>query len=107
MGDIKKALKVPTFRWLPKHLNHIVENIVFKERNISFLAINALFRQQSTYEIEKDKGGFSDSFTVKDFVDLQPNDRLRIKAEWLEAAFYLDLHNNIIVTTAYSENDAT
>ena len=27
--------------------------------------------------------------------------------EWLEAAFYFDSHGNIIVTTAYSENDTT
>jgi len=38
--DLKLALKQPTFRWIPKHLNHIAENIAIKKRNISFLAIN-------------------------------------------------------------------
>jgi hypothetical protein len=105
MSDFKRALKSPTFRWLPKHLNHIAENIVFRKRNISFLSINALFRQQLTYHIEKDKGGFTGSYTVRDFVPLQPNDNLRTKEEWLEVAFYIDSLENIIVTTAYSEND--
>jgi hypothetical protein len=106
MSDLVKVLKSPRFRWLPKHLNHIAENIVFRKRNISFLAINALFRQQTTYQIEQDKGGFIGSYTVRDYVALQPNDRLRTKEEWLEVAFYIDSHGNIIVTTAYSENDA-
>ena len=43
--------KNPNFRWLPKHLHHITENIVFKNRNISFLAINALFRQTKTHTV--------------------------------------------------------
>jgi len=72
--QVKLALKQLNFRWKAKHLNHIVENIVFKKRNISFLAINALFRQKSA-KIE-------DSIT-----------------------FSLDRHYNIIVSTAYSEND--
>ena len=107
MSDLKNALKSPRFKWLPKHLNHITENIVFKKRNISFLAINALFRQQRTYQIEKDKSGFIGSYTIRDLVLFQPNDRLRTKEEWLEVAFYIDSHDNIIVTTAYSENDTT
>jgi hypothetical protein len=106
MSDLTRVLKSPKFRWLPKHLNHIAENIVFKRRNISFLAINALFKQQKTYEIEKDKGGFIGSYTVRDFVVSQPNDQLRTREEWLEVAFYINSHGNVIVTTAYSENDA-
>lgn len=50
--DLKLALKQPVFRWLPKHLNHIAENIVIKKRNISFLAINALFRLKD-YKVSK------------------------------------------------------
>ena len=46
MKELENALKQPHFRWLPKFLNHIAENIVIKKRNISFLAINALFRQK-------------------------------------------------------------
>ena len=107
MKDLDNVLKSLKFRWLPKHLNHIAENIVFKKRNVSFLAINALFRQKDTCYIEKDKNGFRGSYTIRDFVELQPKDMLRTKAEWLEVAFYLDSHDNIIVTTAYSENDTT
>jgi len=36
MSDINIAIKQLNFKWLPKHLNHIAENIVFKKRNISF-----------------------------------------------------------------------
>ena len=96
MSDLMRILKSPKFRWLPKHLNHIAENIVFQKRNISFLAINALFRQQSTYQIEQDKGDFIGSYTVRDYVTLQPNDKLRTKEEWLEVAFYIDSHDNIL-----------
>ena len=37
-----KAITLPNpvvFRWLPKFMNHIAENIVFKKRNISFFSI--------------------------------------------------------------------
>ena len=105
MNDLDNVLKLLKFRWLPKHLNHIAENIVFKKRNVSFLAINALFRQKETHKVEKSKTGFTNSYLVRDFVELQPKDMLRTRAEWLEAAFYFDSHGNIIVTTAYSEND--
>ena len=44
MKELKDILKQINFRWLPKHINHIAEHIVFDKRNISFLAINALFR---------------------------------------------------------------
>ncbi len=30
--DLKLALKQSIFRWLPKHLNHIAENIVIKKK---------------------------------------------------------------------------
>jgi hypothetical protein len=36
MKDLDYALTQKNFKWLPKHLNHIAENIVFKNRNISF-----------------------------------------------------------------------
>jgi hypothetical protein len=39
MSDLTRVLKSPKFKWLPKHLNHIAENIVFKRRNISFLEL--------------------------------------------------------------------
>ena len=45
MNELEKAFKQIHFKWLPKFLNHIAENIVIKKLNISFLAINALFRQ--------------------------------------------------------------
>ena len=105
MSETTKIPNPPTFRWYPKHLNHIAENIVFKKRNVSFLAINALFRQKETHKIavsNKDKG----HFVAQDFVDLQPNDLLRTKAEKLYVIFYLDKLNNIVVITAYSENDS-
>jgi hypothetical protein len=91
-------------KWLPKHLNHIAENIKLKNRNVSFLAINALFRQEEV-EIIVSPPPFRHSYILRGFVDLQPNDLLRTKAEILEVAFHLDKHNNIIVTTAYSESD--
>jgi hypothetical protein len=34
--ELNIAIKKLQFKWLPKHLNHIAENIVFKKRNISF-----------------------------------------------------------------------
>ena len=104
MSAIKIALKNPNIKWLPKHLNHIAENIIFKKRNISFLAIHALFRQKN-YLLEKSKPPFEESFIIKGLVPIQPNDKLRRKEENLFVAFYLDNQNNIIVITAYSESD--
>ncbi len=104
MENIKQVLHNPTFKWLPKHLNHIAENIVFKERNISFLAINALFRSKN-YFLEKCEPPFVDSYAISNFVEVQPNDLLRIKSEDLTVIFRIDNHNNIIVTTAYSKSD--
>lgn len=46
MTEIEEALKRLNFKWIPKHLYHIAENILFKKRNISFLAINYLFRNK-------------------------------------------------------------
>ena len=80
--DLKLALKQPIFRWLPKHLNHIAENIVIRKRNISFLAINALFRLKD-YEVSNAAMPFAGSFVL----------------------FRIDKHNNIIPITAYSESD--
>ena len=104
MSETSKIPNPPTFRWYPKHLNHIAENIVFKKRNISFLAINALFRQTKTHQIvdsEMENG----HFLIEDFVVLQKNDLLRTQAEKLSAVFYLDHLGNIVVVTAFSEND--
>ena len=98
--------KNPNFHWLPKHLQHITENIVFKNRNISFLAINALFKQTKTHTILPSDFG-NDHYLVEDFVDLQTNDRIRTKAERLIVVFTLDRHHNIIIKTAYSENDSS
>jgi hypothetical protein len=103
MTDLHQALKQKNFRWLPKHLNHIAENIVFKKRNISFLAINALFRQEN-FLIEIDPN-FSDSFIIVGYLPLLANDKLRTRAEILKVVFDIDKHNNIIPITAYSEND--
>ena len=105
MRAFDSILKTPQFKWLPKHLNHIAENIVFKKRNISFLAINAIFRQRQTCNIVASPPPFVDSYIIEDFVDLLPNDRLRKNAERLEVVFQIDKHNNIIVLTAFSEND--
>ncbi len=102
--QVKLALKQLNFRWKAKHLNHIVENIVFKKRNISFLAINALFRQKSA-KVEDSILPFRDSYIISDFVPVQKNDNLRKKADVLFVTFSLDRHYNIIVSTAYSEND--
>jgi len=76
--QVELALKQLNFRWKAKHLNHIVENIVFKKRNISFLAIN---------------------------VPVQKNDNLRMVEGFLSVAFYLDRHHNIIVLTAYTKSN--
>lgn len=98
------ALKQLNFRWKAKHLNHIVENIVFKKRNVSFLAINALFRQKDK-KVRKSDFPFKNSYIISGFVSIQKNDNLRKKARLLFVAFRLDKHLNIIVSTAYTEND--
>ena len=104
MNDVTAALKQPRFRWLSRHLNHIAENIVFKKRNVSFLAINALFRSKD-YIIQKDKPPFKKSYSIRGFVPIQKNDKLRLKAEELEVVFILDKYRNIVVITAHSESD--
>ena len=104
MENIKDLLKLPTFYWRPKHLQHIAENIVFKQRNVSFLAINALFRQQATYQIQESELG-NGHYIVEDFVQRQKNDYLRTQSEVLYAVFFFDKFGRIVVTTAYSEND--
>jgi hypothetical protein len=48
---------------------------------------------------------FINSFIIKGYIEVLPNDLLRIKAENLEVVFRLDEFNNIIVVTAYSESD--
>lgn len=102
--QVKAALKQLNFRWKAKHLNHIAENIVFKKRNISFLAINALFRQEEITVVNSPLP-FKGSYIIRGFVPIQKNDNLRKKADVLFVAFSLDRHFNIIVSTAYSEND--
>ncbi len=104
MTKINQALKQLNFRWLPKHLNHIAENIVIKQRNISFLAINYLFRE-AEYELFESKEPFKNSFIISGFVPVQKNDKLRNKPEKLFVVFRIDKHNNIIVITAFSESD--
>jgi hypothetical protein len=104
MNDINQALKQLNFKWIAKHLNHIAENIVLKKRNISFLAINYLFRE-AEYEIFDSKQPFKDSFVISGYVPLQKNDKLRNKPELLSVVFRLDNQNNIIVITAFSESD--
>ncbi|MEA2041243.1 MAG: hypothetical protein U9N85_01650 [Bacteroidota bacterium] len=89
---------------MPKHLNHIAENIVFKKRNISFLAINYLFRIKN-YKIFESKEQFKDSFIITGFVPVQKNDKLINKSEHLTVIFRINKYNNIIVITAYSETD--
>jgi hypothetical protein len=104
MKNLQQALKQKTFRWLPKHLNHIAENIVFKKRNVSFLAINKLFRQKSVIVNPSDYP-FKDSFIIIGYLDVLPNDNLRLKGEILRVAFQIDDKCNIIPLTAYSESD--
>jgi hypothetical protein len=70
MKDPTRYLRMLNFKWLPKHIQHITEHIVFDKRNISFLAINALFRQYKTHKIKPSEFG-NDNFMVKDFVPLQ------------------------------------
>ena len=103
MKDLNEVLRVIHFRWLPKHLQHIAENIIFKKRNISFLAINALF-QQKKYEVEP-SDFLNNHFKIVGFVDIQPNDLIRIRAEKLSVIFNIDKQGNIVVVTAFSEND--
>jgi hypothetical protein len=104
MKNLQQALKQKTFRWLPKHLNHIAENIVYKKRNISFLAINALFRQKLVVVNPSDYP-FKSSYIIKGYLDVLPNDGLRLKGEILRVAFQIDDKFNIIPLTAYSESD--
>jgi hypothetical protein len=104
---MKKQIEMPTnpiFHWLPKHLNHITENIVFKKRNVSFLAINKVFRQPDTSTIQPSELG-NEHFEIIDFVEKQPNDLSRTRAEMLKVVFRFDNKKNIIVITAISEND--
>ena len=104
MENLDIALNQLIFKWLPRHLNHIAENIVFKKRNISFLSINALFRLKQ-YDKSPAPPPFKDSFMLNGFVEVQQNDLLRLRAEHLTVIFKLDNHNNIIPITAYSESD--
>ena len=104
MNEIEQALKQINFIWLPKHLNHIAENIVLKKRNISFLAINYLFRNKN-YKVFKSNQQFQNSFIIIGFVPIQKNDKLRNKAEQLTVVFRLDKQKNIIVITAFSDTD--
>ena len=85
-------------------MNHLAENIAIKKRNISFLAINALFRQK-TFEIAKSASFYSDSYIIKGKVPLQKNDLLRTIEDELIVVFRLDRELNIIVITAYSSSD--
>ena len=86
MKNIEQVLKQTNFKWLPKHLNHIAENIIFKKRNISFLAINYLFRNKN-YEVFESKKQFKNSFMITGFVPIQKNDKLRNKSEQLTVIF--------------------
>ncbi len=104
MDQLEFALKKLTFKWLPKHLNHIAEKIVIDKRNISFLAINRLFRIKNK-KIAKSPEPFRNTYVVQGFVDTQKNDLLRTKEEELTVIFRIDKENNIIVITAYSESD--
>ena len=90
--------------YLRKHLNHIAENIVIKKRNISFLAINYLFRNRN-YNVFKAKEPFKNSYVLTGFVPMQKNDKLRNISENLTVIFRIDQHQNIIVITAFSESD--
>jgi hypothetical protein len=65
--ELNIAIKKLQFKWLPKHLNHIAENIVFKKRNISFLAINALFRSKSE-KVTVAEPPFINSFIIKGYI---------------------------------------
>ncbi len=104
MSDINTAFKQLNFKWLPKHLNHIAENIVFKKRNISFLAINALFRQKDV-KINSSETPFTNSFIISGIVPLQANDKLRSKVNKMSVIFRIDEQNNIIPITSFSVSD--
>ena len=104
LQKVREILKQPNFRWLPKHLNHIAESIKFKNRNVSFLAINAIFRSDN-FRLFKAPAPFESHFTINAFMPILPNDLLRTKAENLTVVFYLDKNQNIIPITAYSESD--
>ncbi len=104
LDQIRAILKHPTFRWLPKHLNHIAEHIKFDNRNISFIAINSLFRSKN-YHLEISPPPFENHYIISGYVAAQKNDLLHTKSEHLTVVFYIDKHNNIIPITAYSEND--
>jgi hypothetical protein len=104
LDHIRRILRQPTFRWLPKHMNHIAENIKIENRNISFLAINALFRSEND-QLEKSSAPFENHYLISGYVEVQKNDLLRTKSEYLTVIFYLDKHENVIPVTAYSESD--
>ncbi len=104
MSDINNAFKQLNFKWLPKHLNHIAENIVFKKRNISFLAINALFRQKDI-KITSSETPFINSYIISGNVPVQTNDKLRTKSDIITVIFRIDEQNNILPITSFSESD--
>jgi hypothetical protein len=104
MNNVYIAFKQLNFKWLPKHLNHIAENIVFKKRNISFLAINALFRQKDV-NITASETPFTNSYVISGIVPIQANDKLRTKSDKLTVIFRIDEQNNIIPITSFSETD--
>ena len=104
MKDLDYALTQKNFKWLPKHLNHIAENIVFKNRNISYLAINALFRINDT-EYGYAPPPFNGSYFMRGFLKPLPNDLLRTKEGVITVIFKLDKQSNIIPITAYDRND--
>lgn len=104
MEEVLEALKQPKFKWLPKHLNHIAEKIAIDKRNISFLAINSLFRQKNN-QVARSPKPFEHSYIIRGYVEKQKNDQLRTKEEELFVIFRIDEFGNIIVITAYSETD--
>jgi hypothetical protein len=104
MDEIYSAFRQLNFKWLPKHLNHNSESIVFKRRNISFLAINALFRYKDA-RIYSSENPFKNSYIISGMVPLQTNDKLRTKADRLSIIFRIDDYDNIIPITSYSESD--
>lgn len=105
MKNLNDALKQKNFKWLPKHLNHIAENIVFKNRNISYLAINEVFRVKDT-EYGDASFPFTDSYYMRGFLKPLPNDLLRTKEGVLTVIFKIDNQSNIIPITAYDKNDS-
>lgn len=105
MKNLNSALKDKNFKWLPKHLNHIAENIVFKNRNISYLAINEIFRVKGM-EYGDAPFPFTDSYFMRGFLKPLPNDLLRTKEGFLTVIFKIDNHSNIIPITAYDKNDS-